>query len=284
MTNFIGRLNRLFVSLLVVGLPLKSAPIFAAQDAYIVTEIINKAMISGSAKPLVLMDTIGLGAQIEVFNGATVVVFDGAMGVEFRMKGPGKYALDSSSVHPVGNSLPPVKVELNPAYKGIRVQSAGIKRAGISMRSLNPLASSMRPAAETVNTDGLKFSWRGAAGEGAQLILQNENGSVVWQSAVQDSPEKLPSNIALNPGATYRWQIKQPFVGESRQTWAEFVVLTRDQVQRIANARPSENSGLSSKVAFALLLEEVQARSLANDVWTELEKANPEVRSALGLK
>jgi len=259
----------------------------AGQENIVVTELYGTVAVtnvSGTGervKPVALLESVEIGAVLRLTDRARLVVFYTESAAEYHVQGPASYRVTTKALLPLGQASLPVKKELHAAYRGVKVQANSLVQAGIVLRASGKPGDGMRPANEQVDPANIRFRWSGTLAAGTRIELSDEIGEPVWDAVVTASPMALPAEVRLVAGKTYRWLLVLPNASRGRQIWAEFAVLPADISERIRQAVPRADAPISEQVAFALLLEKLEANSMAEDIWAGLVARQAEVGPAL---
>ena len=274
----------IFYWMLFLAMSLASMFASAGQEIAFVTEIHGNVSIKGRAEPITLpiklLDSLAIGTIVQLQKKARLVVFYPADAAEYRVQGVGSYLITVDALQSVGQAPVAIKRGLPAVYRDIKVQANSLVQAGIVLRATGKEDDGMLPANENVDPMRIRFQWRGNLAAGTRLELYDDQYALVWATIAVASSTPLPKDIQLVGGRTYRWQLVAPNTGFARNPWATFDVMSAEMAESIHSSRPAVGAPASEYIAFALLLDNLPAPSMAQEIWKELAMKHPEMNFA----
>jgi hypothetical protein len=249
-------------------------PAFAAPVA-LVTDVTGDGTASG--EPLKLLGEMNVDSEIALVEGAEAIVFFLADGVEYVLKGPGRYRLSARTAEAQGGAAPPQRRQVSQPLRHLRLRTDRVTQGGMVMRNSERPAL-LQPVRELVITDDVVFQWE-SYGEGTryQFELVNQRGDKLLTAQTSDSELRLPAAVPLRAGQLHYWAIR----GRDAQTLQAFYRATEFRTadaatrRRIEAARPGPDASFSERALYVALLEDVGAKSAASTLRRQLAAERP---------
>ena len=111
---------------------------------------------------------------------------------------------------------------------------------------------------------------REAGGDGC-AALEAFVASLRGRMGVRDGAVPLPESVTLEVGVTYTWEVaaRTPD-GILHSSWGDFVLATDAERALIEQMRPPSDAPFSSRVMFAVVLQQLELRDEALNHWKTL--------------
>lgn len=249
-------------------------PAVAAPVA-LVTDVTGDGTASG--EPLKLLGEINLDSEITLVEGAEAIVFFLSDGVEYVLKGPGRYRLSARTPEPQGDAAPPQRRQVAAPLRQLRLRTDRVTQGGMVMRNSERPAL-LQPVRELVISDDVVFRWE-SYGEGTRynFELVNQRGDKLLSAETTEVELRLPAAVPLRAGQVHYWAIR----GRDAQTLqtfyrvAEFRTADAAMRRRIEAARPGADASFSERALYVALLEDVGAKSAASTLRRQLAAERP---------
>jgi hypothetical protein len=263
--------RRLALAAAALALVAAEAP---AAPVALVTDVIGDAHSSG--EPLRLLAELDPGREIVLQQDASVVVFTLADGSEWVLAGPGRYRLGARGPEPVGGAAPPQRRPGPPAYRDIRLRTDRLQQGGLVLRGRDRLAL-VAPVQEVVVSPDVRFAWEAPEEDTRfQFELVDQAGQKLLAAETTARELPLPAAVRLQPGQVYYWAVRVPAAGGApAYRVAEFRVADAATLRRVDAARPRPDAPFPERVLFVALLQQVGARSAADDARRRLAVERP---------
>jgi len=239
----------------------------------LVTDLQGKATTSGdaSAPALTILAELQPGAQVQLGAGATLVVLYLDTGDEYVFKGPATIAFRPSQPEVIAGEKAEKRSALGKGGKDIRIKPVGMAQAAIVMRG-SPSDARIQllnlRETRTLETQP-EFRWRALhPGVKYGFRLSDDTGQSVFETTVGATSFKLPANVALKDGVPYTWEVSGRLPdGKRYASSADFVVAPADVRSQAEALRPAAKAPLSSRVAYAAWLDQMELRDEARKYW-----------------
>ena len=280
--GFTALLRRTIAQLLMCAIGTVSATAQSAGVA-MVTDLQGKATASsqGRSRDLAMLDELEAGAMVQLIPGATLVVLYFEAGDEYVFKGPAMVEFRpgqpemQSGTKPERRSLP-----LGKGSKDIRIKPVGMVQGAMVMRGvradaqIQPLNLDQTRTLETRP----EFRWKGPQpGLEYGFQLDDDTGSTVFETKVNAPSMALPTNVRLKEGVPYSWKVSARLPdGRSLMSSAAFTVAPADLRAQAGALRPLASAPLSSRIAYAAWLEQVDLKDEARKYWKTASVERPE--------
>jgi hypothetical protein len=246
-----------------------------AAPAVLVLDVVGDAHSGG--EPVRLLAELDAGREVALGEQASVVVFALADGSEWTLTGPGRFRIGGKQPEPIAQSRPPQRRAAPAAYRDIRLRADRLQQGGLVLRGRDRLAL-VTPVQEVVVTPDVRFAWE-APDDGTryQFELVDPSGQKVFAAETTANELMLPAAISLQAGQVYTWAVRALAAPGSVPAYraAEFRFADARTLQRVSAARPRDDAPFAERVLFVALLQELGARSAAEDARRRLAPERP---------
>jgi hypothetical protein len=247
-----------------------------------VTDLQGKASASGdaAAPTLTILAELQPGAQVQLGAGGTLVVLYLDVGDEYVFKGPATIVFHPSQPEVMKGQKPEKRSALGKDGKDIRIKPVGMAQAAIVMRGARANARiqllNLRDT-RTLETQP-EFRWQALQpGLRYGFKLSDETGRTVFETTVVATSFKLPATVQLKEGVPYTWEVSgRVSDGKKYATAGDFVVAPADVLAQAAALRPATSAPLSSRVAYAAWLDQMELKDEARKYWQEAAAERPD--------
>lgn len=273
--TFLPRRTRWLVALATATLFTVAERADAAPVA-MVTDVVGD--VKHANEPLKILAELDAGRELSLAADATVVVFYVGDGSEWVLKGPGRYRLAGKGPEAQGGAPAAQKRPGPPAFRDIKLRPDRVRQAAVILRGRNlTLKSPVND--DLVLTKGVRLAWAldNARDTEFEVELVDTAGKRVLKEKTQALEFTLPADARLVPGQRYTWAVMAREKGLPQPLYAigEFRVADAATRQRIESARPNANAPFSERALFVALLEDVGARSAADEQRRALASERP---------
>ncbi len=257
----------------------------AAQGAVVamVTDLTGKATVlsEGRSRDVTILAELEAGAKVQLAAGATLVALYLEAGDEYAFKGPATIDFKSAAPEVAGGALPERRgLTLGKGGKGIRIKPVGMTQGAIVMRGVRVDARIQLlnlNRTRTLETHPL-FMWKELQpGLKYAIELDDDTGRTVFEAQVDVNSFRLPASVPLKEGVPYTWQVSARLPdGRKYSSSAEFAVATADLRAEVERLRPAASAPLSSGIAFAAWLDQMELKDEARKYWKIASAERPE--------
>jgi len=215
--------------------------------------------------PVQLLQCLPAGRVLILDEGARTTLFYPSSGEAVSLRGPGGFEIGASAVRPLSNAAAPSRLQLNAAFRDIKLDRSRLAPAGVRMRDPRLAAGVvlLEPRGVVLEGDVLVFRWQPV--EGAQQYrfrLANFRREQVLERLTEENQIVLPAATRLAPGERMLWRVEVASgSGQSRSQWQEFVIAT-PQARALASRIDSELAAPSAaerNLREVLLLQQMMA-------------------------
>lgn len=261
---------------LLLALPAAAQPATVAM----VSDLEGSATLTtaGRSAPVQILSDIAPGAQVQLPSGARLVVFYLDGGTEFTFKGPAQIDFKPDKPEVIHGTPPVMRVPVQGS--GVRLKPIGLGQGALVLRS--PLGSSRIKILNANATRLLEtqpvFRWlEPEPGLRYHVEITDDSGRSLYDGQVATSSFVLPVGLQLKEGMAYMWEVSSRLPdGRKYSSVGVFSVapaeLRAQAASMLANAMPD----VSSRVALAAWLEQMELRDEARKQWRLLLQARPE--------
>lgn len=250
-----------------------------AESIAMVTDLSGKAAIRG--KSATILTEIEADARVQLDAGARLVAIYLKSGDEYSFAGPAQIQFRASEPQILSGAKPQKRA--NPLAKGgkdIAFKPVGVTQAGFVMRGgrTNARIKLLNLSGTKILDRSPEFRWQDVE-PGAQyrFELTDDTGKSLYGATVEGSPLKLPVSLQLREGVNYTWEISARLPGGQRYVNVGDFSIAPAELRASAEAlRPEPNAAVSSRVAFAAWLEQMELRDEARKYWKTLAAERPE--------
>jgi hypothetical protein len=214
--------------------------------------------------PVQLLQCFPAGKTVMLDPGARMTLFYPATGEAIELLGPGSFELAAATVRPVSSAAAPTRLQLNTAFRDIKLDRTRLAPAGVRMRDpqLAGVLVPLEPIGVVLSADTLVFRWGPVEGvREYRFRLANARREVLLEDRAESSQLSLPSRTQLTAGERLFWQVeaKGPAT-QWRSRWQEFVIATppaRSLAARLDRELPSP-SATERVLREVLLLQQME--------------------------
>jgi hypothetical protein len=263
---------------LLACLALFALPAFGEQTA-VVTDLQGTATRQDGTR-LAILAEVGAGTDLELQAGARMTLAHLSSARQFDLEGPGRFRLTTAGIESTNGGRVSPRPSLNAAYRNVRLNPAKLAQASISMRG-HEAAVPLRlltPAATWTVDSKPDFRWEAVQGATSyRFQLTDATGAVLHEARTDQQSIVLPAGIALEPDRIYAWQVDASLAeGRIAEGWTEFGVAGPERRRRMELGRPGAGATFGDRVLYALLLDELGFREIAQLNWDELARERPQ--------
>jgi hypothetical protein len=269
---------------LVLPLFLGMATSALAQGVAMVTDLQGKATIAsadGRPRDVTILAELAAGSQVQLGAGATLVALYLDAGDEYVFKGPAAIVF-KPAVPEVTSGAKPEKrgSALGAGGKGVRIKPVGVAQGAMVMRGFRTGARIQLlnlSKTRTLETQP-EFRWQEVqAGLKYQFELADDTGRTVYEAQVESTAFKLPASVALKDGVPYTWEVSARLAdGKKYSSSADFAVAPADLRTQATALRPAASAPLSSRIAYAAWLDQMELKDEARKYWKTAAAERPE--------
>jgi len=261
---------------LFVALPVAAQPTVVAM----VTDLEGKATftLAGRATPAQILSDIAAGAQVQLLSGTKLVVLYLDGGTEFTFKGPSQieFKLDKPDV--INGA--PAAVRLPAPGSGIRLKPVGLGQGAVVLRSST---NSTRIKLLSANGTRLletqpEFRWQEPEpGLRYHVEITDDTGRSLYDGQVGTNSFLLPAGLQLKDGMSYMWEVSSRLPdGRKYSSVGVFSIAAAELRTQASSMLAKASSDISSRVALAVWLEQMELRDEARTHWRLLLTERPE--------
>jgi hypothetical protein len=248
-----------------------------------VTDLQGKATVSSDGRSLdaTILAELPAGAQVELRAGATLVALYLDAGDEYVFKGPATIVFRPAQPEVLSGEKPEKRgPPLSKGGKDIRIKPVGMAQAAIVMRGVHANARlqllnlhqtrtlEVRPEFRWLELQpGLKYDFK----------LNDDTGRTLFETQLGATSFKLPADLQLKEGVPYTWEVSGRLPdGRKYSSSADFAVAPADLRARAETLRPAASAPLSSRVAYAAWLDQMELKDEARKYWRAASAERPE--------
>ncbi len=260
----------------VIGLLALVCSVAIAEPVAMVTDIVGSAQMDG--QDVELLTEMMPGSQIDVAEGANIVVVYFENGAEFSYTGPAKFEVGAAAPKTLTGSEP-ASESLVPEGSG-SVSPVGLAQAAMVMRAMpnETRLQLIAPVNTTLIAPPQQFEWvELAEGIGYTFELTDAEGESLLESTVTGHRLAIPEHVELEPGAFYSWSLETRLPdGRKFSSWADFGLAEQALAQQAQQRHPGDDASVSELVFYAIWLEQQDLLNEADEVWKQIEALRPE--------
>lgn len=244
-----------------------------------VTDLQGKAtMVS---RELTILAEIEAGAQIQLAAGATLVALYLDTGEEFVFKGPAGIVFKAAQPEMTTGAKPEKRASsLAKGGNTIRIKPVGVAQGAMVMRGFRTGARIQLlnlSKTQTLETQP-EFRWQALQpGVQYQIEITDDTGRAVQEAKVDAPSFKLPASMALREGVPYTWEVSARLPdGRKYSSSADFAVAPADLRAQAESLRPAASAALSSRIAYAAWLDQMELKDEARKYWKAAANERPD--------
>jgi hypothetical protein len=249
-----------------------------ASAAALVTDVQGQASLDGGAR-LALLAEVEPGARFALASGARLTLLVLETGEQFGLKGPGRFELRGSAVAVIEGAQPVKRMLPVEGLQPLRVRPGEMAQATLVLRSIRQNDTPKPSSPRNTRVIDTRPSFRWAAAEGAtgyRFALTDAAGQVIHEAQTTATEVSLPAGVELKEGVAYSWSVEALPVGKRpRLAWSDFAVVSAAERSALTRLRPAEDAAFADRVAYALALDQCEAREAAQAQWRRLAAERP---------
>jgi hypothetical protein len=238
-------------------------------------------MENGKAKKVILLSYLEPGAILQLDANAHLTATLFTKPVEYRFAGPVKLTVAQDKIVAGDGKAETHVVSLqktSAAKKFTVAQRENVAQAAFEMRAGRPGLLLADPVdTSLINPDAATFSWDGPRPTGGyQLSLYDNHNRILHQTSLS-SKSWTPAAGLLRAGNAYEWEIKAELEnGEVLTARGKFSVADQATAQTIEAQSAASDASFSSRVLYAVFLENNGFKYDARHIWKALAKERPD--------
>ena len=248
-----------------------------------VTDLQGKAtvMADGRSRDVTILAELEAGAQVQLATGATLVALYLDAGDEYVFKGPAAIMFKSPQPEVVSGARPEKRSpSLGKGGKSIRIKPVGMAQGAMVMRGFRTGARIQLlnlHKTRTLETQP-EFRWNELqAGVKYQIDITDDTGRAVHEAQVDATSFKLPASVVLKEGVPYTWEVSARMNdGRKYSSSADFAVAPAELRAQAETLRPAATAPLSSRIAYAAWLDQVELKDEARKYWKAATTERPD--------
>ena len=284
MVNFIRSRSRpkLYIGTAFLTLLMGLTGPVAAEPVAIVTDLSGKISVPGDPKKssVTILAEIDVDTKLKLEDGARLVVLYTRLGDEYALSGPALIQFKAAELVALSGAKPQKRASPLGKSVDIRIKPAGITQAAFVMRGGSSAARIKLlslSGTRTLDPDP-EFRWQEIQpGAKYRFGLYDDTGRSLYETDAEATSLKLPPSIQLREGMVYTWDVstRQPD-GRRYVNSGNFSVAPADLRAQAAALRPAPDAPVSSRVAVAAWLDQMELRDEARKYWHALAVERPE--------
>jgi hypothetical protein len=199
--------------------------------------------------PLQLLQCLPAGKTVMLEAGARVTLYYPASGEALELRGPGSFQLGADGVRPVSSAAAPARLQLNAAFRDIKLDRSRLAPAGVRMRDprLGGGVVLLEPSGIVLGQGAPVFRWEPVEGTPEyRFRLANMRREVLFEERTHGNELVLPLDSRLTAGERLVWEVEAISGSMRRRSrWQEFMVATpaaRSLAARIDRELPSPSA------------------------------------------
>ena len=268
-----------YLRFVIAGLGSLVAPAAFATGIAMITDASGHIEAEQGGAALGVLAELEGGARLRLGPGAAATVLYLASGEEYRLKGAGRFQIGDKAPTALQGARPEKHKLPVDAIPPVRVRPASVQQATIVMRSLGPgtTVKLLDPVSVRVPDERPDFRWAAVSGaETYRVQVIDSAGQPIAEFEQKGETGQLPAGVRLKPGEAYSWSVEVRMANGRRiSRSADFAVLDADVQAKLARLQPAAGAKFSDRVAYALMLERVEAYHLARQEWRKLQADRP---------
>ncbi|MEO8858131.1 MAG: hypothetical protein ABI343_14205 [Burkholderiaceae bacterium] len=250
-----------------------------AAAAAMVTDLQGKASVSlaGRSFDATILSEIEAGAQVQLPGGTTLVVLYLDGGREYAFKGPAQILFRPTQPELISGVQPEVR---SPSLGNrVRIKPVGLAQGSLVMRKLaTPRIRLLSPSGTRVLEGQPDFHWQELQpGLKYQIEVADETGRSLVEAQVDSPSFKMPVDVQLKEGAFYTWAVSARLPdGRKYLSMGEFSLASAELREQAIALRVGASEPVSSRVAYATWLDQMELKDEARKYWRTLSSERPE--------
>jgi hypothetical protein len=259
--------------MLLAAIAALSVPAQAAGVA-MVTDLQGKATAAseGRSRDLTILAELDAGTVVQLASGAILVALYLDTGDEYVFKGPAAIDFKPGNPEARDGAKPQRRnLALGKGAKDIRIKPVGIAQGAMVMRSTRGDAHIQLLSLSRTRTLETQPEFRWSAPQPDLkygFSLDDDTGGLVHEAQVTATSIKLPAGVQLKEGVPYTWRVSASLPGGRRySSFAEFAIASAELRAQAEALRPAASAPLSSRIAYAAWLEQMELLDEARKYW-----------------
>lgn len=248
-----------------------------------VTDLLGKATVAGDGRTrdVTILAELDAGAQVQLAAGATLVALYLDGGDEYVFKGPASIVFRSAQPDVTSGAKPEKRSpSLGKGGNAIRIKPVGMAQGAMVMRGFRTGARIQLlnlHKTRTLETQP-EFRWQELqAGVKYQLEITDDTGRVVHEAQVDAASYKPPASLVLKEGTPYTWEVSARLAdGRKYASSADFALAPAALRAQAEALRPKATAPLSSRIAYAAWLDQVELKDEARKYWKTAAAERPD--------
>jgi|APFre7841882630_1041343.scaffolds.fasta_scaffold37961_2 hypothetical protein len=254
-----------------------------AAGVAMVTDLQGKATVAsdGRSRDITILAELEAGARVQLAAGGTLVALYLDAGDEYVFKGPATIDFKPGQPEVVtGAKAERRSLSLGKGGKDVRIKPVGMAQGAMVMRGIGTQARIQLLNLHRTRTLEVQpeFRWKELQpGQKYTFELEDETGHAILETQVDGTSLKLPAGIVLKEGVPYTWEVTTRLPdGRKYATSADFAVAPASLRAEAASLRPAASAPLSSRIAYAAWLDQMELRDEARRYWQAAAAERPD--------
>lgn len=248
--------------------------------AAMVTDLQGKATITsaGKSREATILSDLEADARVQLDAGATLVALYLDSGEEYVFKGPALIVFALAQPEVINGAKPEKR---SPSLgTGVRIKPVGLGQGALVMRSV-PVSARIRllslSGTRVLETQP-EFKWQEPQpGLKYQFEIADDTGRSLYEAQVDTASFKLPAGLQLKEGASYSWAVSTRLPdGRKYSSVGDFGVASAELRAQAMALRAEASAPVSSRVAYAMWLDQVDLKDEARKYWRVLSEERPD--------
>lgn len=281
--EFVRFLRRSIGSSLLCVFALLPPPLAAGAGVAMVTDLQGRASASsdGRTRDLTILAELVSGATVALGGGATFVALYLDTGDEYIFKGPATIEFRAGGPEVRDGAKPERRnLTLGRGGKEVRIKPVGMVQGAMVMRGTRADVRIQLLGLNRTRTLDTRPEFRWSAlqpGIRYRFELADETGAVLHEAQVDATSLGLPADIRLREDVPYTWEVSTRLPdGKRYSSSAEFAVASADLRAQVEALRPAASAPLSTRIAYAAWLDQMELRDEARKVWKAASIERPD--------
>jgi hypothetical protein len=254
-----------------------------AAGVAMVADLQGKATMAADGRPrdVTILAELDAGAQVQLAAGATLVAMYLDAGDEYVFKGPAAIVFKAGQPDVTSGAKPEKRgSSLGKGGAPVRIKPVGVAQGAMVMRGFRTGARIQLLNLHKTKTLETRpeFRWQ-AMQDGVKYHLEitDDTGRTVHETDVDAASFKLPSAVPLKEGVAYTWEVSTRLPdGRKYSSSADFAVAPADVREQAAKLRPAAAAPLSTRIAYAAWLDQMELKDEARVYWKAASAERPE--------
>jgi hypothetical protein len=248
-----------------------------------VTDLQGKATLAADGRPreVTILAELEAGAQVQLAAGAMLVALYLDAGDEYVFKGPAAIVFKAGQPDVTSGAKPEKRSpSLGKGGNAIRIKPVGMAQGAMVMRGFRTGARIQLlnlHKTRTLETQP-EFRWQELqAGVKYHFEMTDDTGRAMHEADVDSPSYKLPAGLVLKEGAPYTWEVSARLAdGRKYSSSADFALASAALRAQAEALRPAATAPLSSRIAYAAWLDQMELKDEARKYWKTAATERPE--------